>query len=90
MLDWFSIGLIASVLLAVVFVLFAIRRMMGEITGSGVSDDEARKLAELIRARDIRCLRCNQQSSALLGTKNRYKCDLCNYEFEGPEHIEVS
>ncbi len=90
MFDWFNLVLITSVLLVVVFIVLAIRKTMREVTRSDVSGDEARKLAELIRARDIRCPRCNRQSSALLGTEDSYKCDTCNHEFKGPEHIPVS
>ena len=87
MFDWFNLLLISFVLLVVVFIALAIRKTMGEMTRSGISGDEARRLAEEIRSRDVRCPRCDRQSSALLGTNNRYKCDTCNHEFEGPEHM---
>ena len=87
MFDWFNLMLITFVLLVVVFIALAIRKTMGEIARSDISGDEARRLAAEIRRRDIRCPRCDRQSSALLCTKNRYKFDTCNHEFEGPEHM---
>ena len=87
MFDWFNLVLIAFVLLIVGVIVIAIRKTMGEITQSGMSGDEARKLAQQIRERDVRCPRCDRQASALLGTKNQYKCDTCNHTFEGAEHM---
>lgn len=89
MLDWFNLILIALVLLIVVFIARAIRKTTGELSQSGLSGEEARRLAEQIRKRDVRCPQCDRQSSAMLGMKNRYKCDTCNHEFEGPEHMPV-
>lgn len=89
MFDWFGLMLIALVLLVLAFIVSAIRKTMREVTQSGVSGDEARKLAELIRAQDTRCPRCGRQSSALLGTEDRYKCDTCNHVFEGSKHIRA-
>ncbi len=90
MFDWFNLLLMAMVIIVVGFIVFSIRKTIGSMTKSGVSGDEARKLAARIRERDIRCPRCSRQSSALLGTETKYKCDSCNYEFEGPNHISVS
>jgi len=87
MFDWFNLVIIAFVLLIVGVIVLAIRKTMGEITQSGMSGDKARKLAQQIRERDIRCPRCDRQASALLGTKSQYKCDTCRHTFEGPEHM---
>ena len=89
MLDWFNITLIALVLGIVALIVFAVRKTINQIKESGVSGEDARKLAKRIRERDVRCPRCNRQSSALLGTQNRYKCDSCYHEFEGPEHMSL-
>ncbi len=84
--DWFNLLLITIILLVVGFIALAVRRTMGEMKGAGLSGDDARRLAEEIRKRDIKCTRCGRQSSALLGTGNKYKCDTCNYVFEGSVH----
>ncbi len=86
MFDWFNLLLITFVLLVVGFIAIAVRKTMGEVRHSGVTGDAARRLAEEIRKRDIVCPRCSRQSSSLLGTGNKYKCDTCNYVFEGPAH----
>jgi len=87
MFDLFNLLLLSMVLLVVGFIVFAIRKTLSEISKPGLSGDEARKLAQRIRQRDIRCPGCNRQSSALLGTDTKYKCDTCNYEFDGPNHM---
>ncbi|WP_457575779.1 hypothetical protein [Desulfomarina sp.] len=86
MFDWFNLLLLAVVLLIVGFIAIAVRMTLGEMKGAGLRGDDARRYAEEIRKRDIKCPRCSRQSSALLGTGNRYKCDTCNYVFEGPVH----
>lgn len=55
MLDGFNLALISIVLLIVLFIILAIRRTMSKITQSGLTRDEARRLAERIRGRDIEC-----------------------------------
>jgi len=45
------------------------------------------ELAEQIRSQDIRCMRCQGQAFAMLGTDNKYKCHSCDFEFEGLPHI---
>ena len=90
MLDWFNLLLLFLILVIVGFIVIAIRKTMMKMPLPGESGDEARKLAERIRQRDVRCPRCKQQSSALLGTETQYKCDSCNFVFEGPEHIPLS
>jgi DNA-directed RNA polymerase subunit RPC12/RpoP len=90
MLDWFNITLIALVLGIVSFIVLAVRKTINQIKKTGVSGEDTRKLAKRIRERDVRCPRCNRQSSAVLGTQNRYKCDSCWHEFEGPEHMLLS
>lgn len=47
----------------------------------------ARRLIEEIRGRDVPCTRCGHQTSTCLGTDDRYKCDSCHFEFEGPAHM---
>jgi ribosomal protein L37AE/L43A len=90
MLDLFNIVLIVIVLAIIGFIVYAVRRTMAQIGKSGVSGEKARDLAKQIRERDVRCPRCNRQSFALLGTGNQWKCESCNHEFEGPDHMPMS
>jgi transposase-like protein len=90
MLDWFYIVLGIMVVVIVVFIVNAIRMTNAEIHKKlGPLPDEwkMKKVVEEIRKRDVPCPRCGKQTFAMLGTQNRYKCDVCNYEFEGVEHI---
>lgn len=87
MLNGFNLLLLALVVVIVAFIVIAVRKTMGEMTKAGVTGEDARELAKRLRERDVRCPRCNGQSSALLGTDTRYKCDSCHFEFEGPSHL---
>ncbi len=90
MLDLFNIILGIMVVVIVGFIVNAVRKTNAEIhkkMGPLPSEWRMKKTIEEIRKRDIQCPRCGKQTSAMLGTQNRYKCDVCNYEFEGAEHI---
>ena len=86
MLDWFNMLLLGTIIAVIGFIIFSVRKTMGTLSKKGLSDDDMRELAARIRNRDMRCPRCGRQSSAMIGTKVKYKCDSCNYEFEGPKH----
>ncbi|HEY5617667.1 MAG TPA: hypothetical protein VIK60_06960 [Vicinamibacterales bacterium] len=51
--------------------------------------DVVRRVVDHMRSVDVRCPRCGQPTFAMLGTRNRYKCenDMCRFELEGPEHF---
>ena len=49
--------------------------------------DVARQLIDAIRAREVPCARCGRSTVAILETRNRYRCETCLFEFEGPAHI---
>jgi DNA-directed RNA polymerase subunit RPC12/RpoP len=90
MLEWFYIVLGIMVAAIVGFIVKAVRMTNAEIHKKmGPLPDEwkMKKAIEEIRKRDISCPRCGKQTFAMLGTQNRYKCDTCNHEFEGPDHI---
>jgi ribosomal protein L37AE/L43A len=91
MIDWFNVGLVVLIIFVVGFILNAIRKTRAEIEkglGPAPSERIMRKVIEEIRNRDVNCPRCGQQTSAMMGTINQYKCDMCNHEFEGPDHIQ--
>ena len=90
MLDWFNIILGIMVVVIVGFIVNAVRKTNAEIhkkMGPLPDGWKMKKAVEEIRKRDIPCPRCGKQTFAMLGTQNRYKCDICHYEFEGAEHI---
>ncbi len=90
MLDWFNIILGIMVVVIVGFIVNAVRKTNDEIhkkMGPLPSEWRTKKTIKEIRKRDIPCPRCGKQTSAMLGTESKYKCDTCNYESEGVEHI---
>jgi ribosomal protein L37AE/L43A len=90
MFNLFTIVFAVLVLAIIGFIVYAVRRTMGQIEKSGVSGEKARDLARRIRELDVRCPRCTRQAFALIGTGNQWKCDSCNHEFEGPDHLPLS
>ena len=87
MFDWFNLVLLAIILAVTGFIAYAIRMMLKKISKVQVSRGDALSLARQIRERRIHCPRCYRQSSALLATDTKYKCDSCHSEFEGPPHL---
>jgi DNA-directed RNA polymerase subunit RPC12/RpoP len=93
MFDWFTIILALMVLSIVLVIVNAVKRTKTEIderfkrSTPTERERDMRKLADEICSRDVRCSRCGEQAIALLGTGNKYKCETCNHEFDGPEHI---
>ncbi len=87
MLDWFNIAIIVLVVGIVVAIIFSLRKTMAQIKESGITGEDARKLAKRIRERKVKCPRCERHSHALLGTGNQWKCEVCHHEFEGPDHL---
>jgi hypothetical protein len=87
MFDWFNLALIGMIAAIAGFIAYAVRKTMDKVAKPGMSAEDMRKLAAQIRERDIRCPRCSRQSSAMLGTETRCKCDSCNFVFEGTKHI---
>ena len=94
MLDLFYVAILALIVTIVAFIVRAVRLTNASISRAGREmplsrPDVARRLAEQIRSRDVRCTRCGQPAVAMLGTENRYKCEneMCSLEFEGPAHF---
>ena len=91
MLDWFNIVLAVMVIVIVGFIVRAVRKTKAEIDkglGPAPSERNMERAIMEIHERDVECPRCGSQTFAMLGTDNRYKCDACNYEFEGAPHID--
>jgi hypothetical protein len=88
--------LVALIAVAIVAVIVRAVRLTNASMAEGfprVDSHNARAawaLVNQIRGRDLPCPRCGQDSLALLGTGNRYQCDSCAFEFDGPAHIPGS
>jgi transposase-like protein len=83
--DWFDIALGAMVIAIAGAIVLAVRKTKAEIDrglGPAPTERDMKRRIRQIRARDVRCPRCGRQSHAMLGMKNRYKCDTCNHAFE--------
>jgi ribosomal protein L37AE/L43A len=54
-------------------------------------EDVARELAAQVRARvnRVKCPKCGGLAFAMLDRDPWWKCDSCNWEFEGPEHLPL-
>jgi hypothetical protein len=50
--------------------------------------DAARSLGDRIRERELPCPQRGDEMFARLNTENRYQCDACDADFEGPPHIQ--
>jgi hypothetical protein len=92
MLDLFTLALVVLVVTIVVFIVRAVRLTNDSIARASRDaplshPDVACRIADEIRARDVRCPRCGAEASAILGTEHRYTCDMCTEAFEGPAHI---
>ena len=93
MFDWFTLIIIAFAAVIVIFIIKAVRQTKAEIDQKlkGVDpakrDEVTMKLVEKIRSQDVRCTRCGRQTHNVWGTTNKYKCDSCNHEFEGPPNV---
>jgi tRNA(Ile2) C34 agmatinyltransferase TiaS len=85
--------LLALIVVAIVTVIArAVRLTNASLTAASrninlTHPDVARRLVDEIRGKDVLCARCGRPMSTLLGTGNRYRCDTCQFEFEGPAHM---
>jgi ribosomal protein S27AE len=93
--DLFFVLLAVLVVVIIAFVVRAVRLTNASIATASrlvnlTNPDAVRSLVDRIRERESTCPRCGAETFALLGTENRYKCDLCNLDFEGPPPIPGS
>jgi ribosomal protein L37AE/L43A len=94
-----SVNIAIAVLVATIVwsIVRAVRQVNGQIEGKlrGVDPRKRealmRELAARVRgqANDTRCPRCDGVAFAMLGRDPWWKCDACNWEFEGPEHLPM-
>lgn len=88
----FYVSLAVLVVVITVFIVRAVRLTHASLASAShhlnlTNPDIARSLADQIRGRELPCPRCGHDTFALLGTENRYTCDSCDFDFEGPAHI---
>ena len=93
--DLFYLSLAVIVVAIAAFIVRAVRLTKASLAAASrhvdlTNQDVTRSLVEQIRGRELSCPRCGHDAFALLGTVHRYKCDICNSEFEGPAHIPGS
>ena len=79
--DLYYVALAVIVLTIVAFVVRAVRLTNASMSTASrllnlTRPDIARRLVEEIRVLQVPCDRCGQQTFALLGTENRYKCEI--------------
>jgi len=89
--DWFYL-IPGIIILAIgVFIYNAVKKTKAKIEkklGPAPSELAMKQLLEEIKSRELpKCPRCHSEAFAIFDTDARYKCELCNYEFEGVPHI---
>lgn len=96
MIDLFWVSLVLLVVTIVVFIVRAVRRTNETIARASRSiplerPEMARQAIERMRSLDVRCPRCGQPTSAILGSGSRYRCDddACRHEIDGPDHFST-
>ena len=91
--DLFYVSLMAVIVVVVIaFIVRAVRLTNVSLATASrhlnlTNPDVARSLVDRICRLDLPCPRCGHDTFTLLGTENRYKCDTCDFDFEGPAHI---
>ena len=92
MFDVFFLSLALIVMVIAAFIIRAVRLTNASLRSASrhqnlMHAEVARRVIEEMRAKDVRCGRCGGQTFALLETEDRYRCETCSLEFEGPAHI---
>jgi ribosomal protein S27AE len=92
-LFYVALGLMVTVIAA--FIARAVRLTQASLRTASrhvdlTNPDVARSVADEIRRREIPCPRCGGETFALLGTGNRYECEICHLTLTGPAHIPGS
>ncbi len=91
-MDLFNIVFGILVVTIVGFIVYTIRKAMADVRkglGPAPSERTMKRALEEMRKRDVRCPRCREQATMMLGTGNGYKCDSCNHEFEDVKHFQT-
>ena len=89
-----SINLLTAGLVVVIAVVIvrAVRQTRATIEGARPfvplsQPDAVERVVDRLRRIDVRCPRCGEQTVAMLGTRNRYRCEQCPVELDGPDHL---
>jgi ribosomal protein L37AE/L43A len=82
------------VVVIIAFIVRAVRLTNAAVTAASQdlhlsNPDAARSLVDRTREREVPCPRCGNDTSLRLGPENRYKCDTCDLDFEGPAAFRV-
>lgn len=89
--DWFWLFPVIIVVVIIIFVHKSVKKVKEKIErklGPAPSEMAMKQLLDQIKSRDLpQCPRCNGQTIAMLETDASYKCESCDYEFQGAPHI---
>jgi transposase-like protein len=90
-IDWTLIVSGILVLVIVIFIFRAVRQVKAKIErklGPAPSEMAMKQLLDQIKSRELpKCPRCQNETLAMLETDSRYKCESCQFEFDGPPHF---
>lgn len=92
--DWFNLLVAGLAVVIAVVIVRAVRLTKATIEGARPSvalsqPDAVDRAVERLRRIDVRCPRCGEQTVAMLGTRNRYRCEQCGAELDGPDHLST-
>jgi hypothetical protein len=92
-LFYVALGLTVTVIVA--FIVRAVRLTQASLRTASrhvdlTNPDVATSVTNEIRRREVPCPRCGGETFALLGTGNRYECEICRFTLTGPAHIPGS
>ena len=89
--DWFWLFPVLIIVVIIIFVFRSVKKVKEKIErklGPAPSEMAIKQLLDQIKNRELpKCPRCDGEPIALLETDSNYKCESCNYEFEGAPHI---
>ena len=92
MFDWIILQIAGLAVVIAVVIVRAVRLTKATIERARPSvplsqPDAVERAVDRLRRIDVRCPRCGEQTVAMLGTRNRYRCEQCPVEIDGPDHL---
>lgn len=92
MFDWIALLIAGLVIAIAVVIVRAVRLTNATIEQSRPivplsQPDAVERVVDRLRRIDVRCPECGDETVGMLGTRNRYRCEQCGAELDGPDHI---
>jgi ribosomal protein S27AE len=90
--DWINLSIAGLAVVIAVVIVRAVRQTRATIEGARPfvplsQPDAVERAVDRLRRIDVRCPQCGGQTVLMLGTRNRYRCEQCAVELDGPDHL---